>query len=87
MNLSLLNLFLLIFQDRTAIQDATGEHTYRDLLVKAVRLSKIIQQAVGGAGTGQRIGFLCSGNVTYVVAKFAVWMSGNIGRSRSFTSP
>ena len=63
---------------RTAIEDINGSHSYQDVLCRSLKLANLIRHSTGGK-TGERIGFLCSSDVTYVQAQWACWASGNIG--------
>jgi len=71
--------------DRVAIHDDIGIHTYRDVLMKSTALSKKIMEFYSGSDKQERIGFLCSNNVTYVIAQWACWASGNIGNILVFS--
>ncbi len=71
--------------DRVAIKDSHGSHTYMDVLLKALRLSKLIKDNVGQGKRQERIGFLCSNDVTYVVTQWACWAAGHIGTLDQFT--
>lgn len=72
--------------NRIAIKDVNGFHTYRDVLLKAVKLSKLIRESVGPGKNQERIGFLCTNDVSYVVTKFACWAAGHIGNFSSLYS-
>ena len=67
--------------DRVAIHDNIGSHTYKDVLLKSTLLSKRIMEFYNGSDRQERIGFLCSNDVTYVIAHWACWASGNIGNT------
>lgn len=67
--------------DRVAIKDSNGSHTYKEVLLKAIRLSKLIKNHIGKEGNQERIGFLCSNDVTYVISQWACWAAGHIGNS------
>lgn len=64
---------------KTAIKDRHGLHTYRDLLAKSLKLAQIIRKKLGPNKTQERIVFLCPNDMTYVLAQWACWASGNIG--------
>lgn len=64
--------------DRVAIHDNIGSYTYKDVLLKSTALSKKIMEFYNGSDKQERIGFLCSNDVTYVIAQWACWASGNI---------
>ncbi|XP_069312476.1 malonate--CoA ligase ACSF3, mitochondrial isoform X1 [Eulemur rufifrons] len=71
----------LAFGDRVAIVDQHGSHTYRDLYHRSLHLSREICRLRGCAGGDlgeERVAFLCSNDVSYVVAQWASWMSGGI---------
>lgn len=65
--------------DRVAINDSNGSHTYMEVLLKAIRLSKLIKDHIGQEKKQERIGFLCSNDVTYVISQWACWAAGHIG--------
>ncbi|XP_042558221.1 malonate--CoA ligase ACSF3, mitochondrial [Dipodomys spectabilis] len=69
------------FGDRIALVDQHGCHTYRDLYARSLRLSREIcklRGCVDGDLREERVSFLCSNDVSYVVAQWAAWMSGGI---------
>ncbi|NXE68442.1 ACSF3 synthetase, partial [Calcarius ornatus] len=69
------------FGDKVAIVDQNGEHTYRDLLSRSLRLSQEIcrlLQCPSRDVKEERISFLCPNDASYVVAQWAAWMSGAI---------
>lgn len=71
----------LAFGDRVALIDQHGSHTYRDLYCHSLRLSQEICRLREHAGRDfqeERISFMCSNDVSYVVAQWASWMSGGI---------
>lgn len=71
----------LAFGARTALVDQHGHHTYVDLYSRSVRLSREIcrlRECTGGDLWGERVSFMCSNDVSYVVAQWASWMSGGI---------
>jgi len=65
---------------RVAIQDNNGPHTYHDIAVKSTLLAKKIGEFYKGGVEQQRIGFMCPNDATYVVAQWACWASGHIGK-------
>lgn len=67
--------------DRVAIKDSHGSHTYKEVLLKAIRLSSLIKNHIGQEKSQERIGFICSNDVTYVVSQWACWAAGHIGNS------
>ncbi|NXG96548.1 ACSF3 synthetase, partial [Loxia leucoptera] len=69
------------FGDKVAIVDQNGEHTYRDLLSRSLRLSQEICRVLQCPSRDlkeERISFLCPNDASYVVAQWASWMSGGI---------
>lgn len=71
----------LTFGDRIALIDQHGHHTYRELYDRSLRLSREICRLRGcesGDLQGERVSFLCSNDVSYVVAQWASWMSGGV---------
>lgn len=71
----------LAFGDKVAIVDQNGEHTYRDLLSRSLRLSREICRVLECPSRDlkeERISFLCPNDASYVVAQWASWMSGGI---------
>ncbi|XP_072790308.1 malonate--CoA ligase ACSF3, mitochondrial isoform X2 [Taeniopygia guttata] len=71
----------LAFGDKVAIVDRNGEHTYRELLSRSLRLSQEICRLLQCPSRDleeERISFLCPNDASYVVAQWASWMSGAI---------
>ncbi|KGL74016.1 hypothetical protein N309_08369, partial [Tinamus guttatus] len=71
----------LAFGDKIAIVDQNGEHTYRDLYSRSLRLSQEICRVLKCSDRDlkeERISFLCPNDSSYVVAQWASWMSGAI---------
>ncbi|XP_069724475.1 malonate--CoA ligase ACSF3, mitochondrial [Phaenicophaeus curvirostris] len=71
----------LAFGEKIAIVDQNGEHTYRDLLSRSLRLSQEICRTLDCSSRDlkeERISFLCPNDASYVVAQWASWMSGGI---------
>ncbi|XP_038610719.1 malonate--CoA ligase ACSF3, mitochondrial isoform X2 [Tachyglossus aculeatus] len=71
----------LAFGDKIAIADQHGQYSYKDLYSKSLRLSQHIcrlRDCPDGDVKEERISFLCSNDVSYVVAQWASWMSGGI---------
>lgn len=66
--------------NKVALTDSYGSHTYQEILAKSLVLAKKIQQKIGVNKTQERIVFLCPNNVTYVLAQWACWASGHIGK-------
>uniref|UniRef100_A0A673UMS6 Acyl-CoA synthetase family member 3 n=1 Tax=Suricata suricatta TaxID=37032 RepID=A0A673UMS6_SURSU len=71
----------LAFGDRIALVDQHGSHTYKDLYCHSLRLSREVCQLLArpsGDLQEERVSFLCSNDVSYVVAQWASWMSGGV---------
>ncbi|XP_071076139.1 malonate--CoA ligase ACSF3, mitochondrial isoform X3 [Desmodus rotundus] len=71
----------LAFGDRVALIDQHGRHTYKDLYCRSLRLSQKIcrlRECAGQDLREERIAFMCSNDVSYVIAQWASWMSGGI---------
>ncbi|KAB1260405.1 Acyl-CoA synthetase family member 3; mitochondrial, partial [Camelus dromedarius] len=69
----------LAFGDRVALADQHGSHTYRDLYSRSLSLAREIcrlRACSDGDLREERVSFLCSNDVSYVVAQWASWMSG-----------
>lgn len=70
------------FKHRIAIHDVNGDHTYDSIFQKSCNLAKVISNILGGAKKNpyeqDRIAFLCPNEVSYVIAQWAGWLSGNI---------
>ncbi|XP_051830731.1 malonate--CoA ligase ACSF3, mitochondrial isoform X1 [Antechinus flavipes] len=71
----------LAYGDKIALVDHRGQYTYKDLYYKSLRLSQEIckiHNCPSGDIKGERISFICSNDVSYVIAQWASWMSGGI---------
>lgn len=71
----------LAFGDRIALIDKYGHHTYRELYDRSLCLAQEICRLQGckvGDLQEERVSFLCSNDVSYVVAQWASWMSGGV---------
>ncbi|XP_051024827.1 malonate--CoA ligase ACSF3, mitochondrial [Acomys russatus] len=71
----------LAFGDRLALIDKHGRHTYRELYDRSLCLAQEICRLRGckvGDLQEERVSFLCSNDVSYVVAQWASWMSGGV---------
>ena len=66
--------------NKIALKDQNGAHTYQEILRKSLLLAKQIQAKIGVNKTQERIVFLCPNDVTYVLAQWACWASGHIGK-------
>ncbi|XP_074057146.1 malonate--CoA ligase ACSF3, mitochondrial [Macrotis lagotis] len=71
----------LAYGDKIAVIDHRGQYTYKDLYYRSLRLSQEIckiHNCPNGDIKGERISFICSNDVSYVIAQWASWMSGGI---------
>lgn len=66
------------FSDKIAIKDHKGNYTYGDIFNSAKGLSVEILKKLHGK-INERVLFLCSNDVNYVITLWAIWMSGQIG--------
>lgn len=66
------------FGDKVAIRDNTGNYTYGEIFNSAKGLSLEILKRLHGK-INERVLFLCSNDVNYVITLWAIWMSGQIG--------
>ncbi|XP_033847813.1 malonate--CoA ligase ACSF3, mitochondrial [Periophthalmus magnuspinnatus] len=67
------------YEDKTAITDDSGAHSYKQLYSSSLWLAARIRAALGcGTGDvgGKRISFLCGNDASYTVAQWAAWISG-----------
>ncbi|XP_018579732.1 acyl-CoA synthetase family member 3, mitochondrial [Anoplophora glabripennis] len=65
------------FSDRTALYDGAGSYTFGNIFARAAELSSSISSRLSGK-TNERVLFLCSNDVNYVITLWAIWMSGQI---------
>lgn len=65
------------FPDKMAFCDSVGSYTYGNIFLSAKQLSHEISEKMMGK-TNERILFLCSNNVNYIITLWAIWMSGQI---------
>ncbi|XP_044746078.1 malonate--CoA ligase ACSF3, mitochondrial [Coccinella septempunctata] len=65
------------FSDKIALCDSVGSYTYGNIFLSAKKLSEEITQKMMGK-TSERVLFLCSNNVNYIITLWAIWMSGQI---------
>jgi len=61
-----------------AITDSDGDFLYEDVFRRACRLSKEIVSVLKGDKIDQKICVLCPNGLSFVVAQWATWMTGNI---------
>lgn len=69
------------YEDKVAITDHSGSHTYRSLYKNSKSLAGLITKALtcqSGDLQGKRISFLCANDASYTVAQWASWMCGGI---------
>ena len=64
------------YRDKNAIVDDHYPYTYRDILQQSYRLYK----RINNVKKQKFIPFLTSNDASYLIALFAIWMSGNIGK-------
>uniref|UniRef100_A0A3B4AJW7 Uncharacterized protein n=1 Tax=Periophthalmus magnuspinnatus TaxID=409849 RepID=A0A3B4AJW7_9GOBI len=67
------------YEDKTAITDDSGAHSYKQLYSSSLWLAARIRAALGcdtGDVGGKRISFLCGNDASYTVAQWAAWISG-----------
>lgn len=67
------------FAEKIAVKDYSGNHTYGDIYNSARGLSLEISKRLHGK-INERVLFLCSNDVNYVITLWAIWMSGQIGK-------
>ncbi len=65
--------------DRIAITDEYGHYSYRNLFNFSRELAGQLTDVLDGR-TQERVAFLCPNNAAYVLAQWACWMSGQIGK-------
>ncbi|KAG8508155.1 Acyl-CoA synthetase family member 3, mitochondrial [Galemys pyrenaicus] len=71
----------LAFGDRTALVDRHGRHSYRELHRRSLGLARALcrlRACADGDLREERVAFLCSNDASYVLAQWAVWMSGGV---------
>ncbi|XP_061558294.1 malonate--CoA ligase ACSF3, mitochondrial isoform X1 [Phycodurus eques] len=67
------------FENRTAVIDSSGSHSYKQLYANSLGLAGRINAALHsdlGRLEGKPISFLCANDASYTVAQWATWMSG-----------
>lgn len=69
----------LLYGSKIAIKDTRGEVSFSRLYIAAKRLAVQISN-ICGANTSSRVCFLCPNDSTYVIAQWATWFSGQIGK-------
>lgn len=63
--------------EKVALIDEKGSHSYKDLTSNAATLSKHLMMSRRNL-TGERVAFLTPNNASYVIAKWATWLSGGV---------
>merc|ERR1712038_479599 len=61
-----------------AVTDSDGDFIYEDVFRRSCRLGKEIVSALKGEKIDQKICVLCPNGLSFVVAQWATWMTGNI---------
>lgn len=74
------------FPDRIAIRDRIAKYTYANIFMSANELSKDITKFCNGR-TNERVMFMCSNDVNYVISLWAIWLSGQIAVPLSSLHP
>ena len=69
--------------NKIALKDKNGSHSYSDILRKSLLLAKKIQAKIGRKQQ-ERIVFLCPNDVSYIIAQWACWAAGHIGKYAFF---
>jgi malonyl-CoA/methylmalonyl-CoA synthetase len=69
---------VLNYFKNVAITDADGDFIYEDVFRRSCRLAKEIQSLLKHEKFDQKICLVCPNGVSFVVAQWATWMSGNI---------
>ncbi|XP_023222187.1 acyl-CoA synthetase family member 3, mitochondrial-like isoform X1 [Centruroides sculpturatus] len=79
----------LQFPERLAIVDRYGKYTYRDILHQSIILSQRISDLLKerGKSSQERISFLCQSDASYIVAKWACWITQNVAVPLSKVHP
>lgn len=68
-----------VYQNKTAIIDGSGPHSYASLYRSSLGLAARIRQTLGSSSgdlQGERVSFLCANDASYTVAQWATWMCG-----------
>lgn len=66
------------FQDRIAVVDQNGQHTYGRILKLSDHLAYLIQNLSEKGVSQQRVAFLCPNDVSYIITQWATWIAGHI---------
>jgi len=67
-----------MFFDRIAVTDSDGDFTYEDVFRRSCKLASELRRALGPNVGQSRVCVVCPKGVSFVVAQWAVWMSGHI---------
>jgi len=67
-----------MFFDRIAVTDSDGDFTYEDIFRRSCKLASELRRALGPSVGQNRVCVVCPKGVSFVVAQWAVWMSGHI---------
>merc|ERR1719312_2431553 len=69
-----------LYFDRVAVTDSDGDFTYEDIFRRSCKLASELRLSLGGGNPDvqSRVCILCPKGVSFVVAQWAVWMSGHI---------
>lgn len=67
------------FSDRIALRDRHGDYTYRGIFLSSRQFAGEISGYLGGKKQ-ERVAFLCPNDASYIIAQWACWMSGQIGK-------
>lgn len=69
--------------NKIAITDEFGDYTYANLFVSSKILAGQISEILNGR-TQKRVAFICPNNALFILAQWACWMSGQIGKLYTF---
>lgn len=65
--------------ESVALRDSGGDYSYRGLFLSSKQLAGEISAHVGERKQ-ERVAFLCPNDASYIIAQWACWMSGHIGK-------
>lgn len=69
----------LLYGSKIAVKDTKGEVSFARLFIAAKKLAIKISN-ICGSGTNSRVCYLCANDRLYIVAQWAAWFSGQIGK-------
>lgn len=69
---------VLSYFENVAITDSDGDFLYEDVFRRSCRLAKEIVSALKNGSIDQKICVICPNGLSFVVAQWATWMTGNI---------